>query len=112
MPLFKGPQQIIPELEVRQKQCTEAFTSELFATDHVLKLVKEGIAFRDAYSVIAMNPEDISMQKPVENILSKTHLGGTGNLRLDVNRMRLQEYQKWHGALQQKWQRVQTEFSS
>ncbi|MFC2049320.1 argininosuccinate lyase [Chlamydiota bacterium] len=104
--------QIIPELEVRQKQCTEAFTSELFATDQVLKLVKEGKPFRDAYSEIAIHPEDVSMQNPIENILSKTHLGATGNLRLDVNRMRLQEYQKWHGALQQKWQHVQTKISS
>lgn len=104
--------QIIPELEVRQKQCTEAFTSELFATDQVLKLVKEGKPFRDAYSEIAIHPEDVSMQNPIENILSKTHLGATGNLRLDVNRMRLQEYQKWHGALQQKWQHMQAKLSS
>lgn len=103
--------QIIPALEVRQEQCIEAFTSELFATDQVLKLVQEGTPFRDAYSVIARKPEDVSMQNPIENILSKTHLGATGNLGLDINRKRLLEYQKWHGALQQKWQRVQTELS-
>lgn len=104
--------QIIPQLEVQQKKCTEAFTSELFATDQILKLVKEGAPFRDAYSEIAMNPEDVSMQNPIANILSKTHLGATGNLGLGVNRVRLREYQKWHDALQQKWQRVQAKLSS
>lgn len=103
--------QIIPELEVREEQCTEAFTSELFATDRVLNLVKEGKPFRDAYSEVAMNPDDVSMQNPLENILSKTHWGATGNLRVDVNRTRLQEYQTWHGEWQHKWQRVQAALS-
>lgn len=98
---------MIPELEVREKQCTEAFTSELFATDQVMQLVRKGIPFRNAYLEIAMHPEAVSMQNPIENILSKTHLGATGNLRLDVNRTRLQEYQKWHDAQQEKWQSVQ-----
>lgn len=104
--------QMIPALEVKGKQCAEAFTSELFATDQALKLVKEGQPFRDAYYVVAMNPQEVLMQNPAENILSKTHLGATGNLRLDINHMRLQKYQMWHDELQQKWQCTLAELSS
>lgn len=101
--------QMIPSLEVREKQCIGAFTSEVFATDQVLKLVKEGRPFREAYSEIALHPEAVSMENPVENILSKTHLGATGNLGLDISRKKVEEYQKWQTALQHKWERVQTD---
>lgn len=98
---------IIAELEVEKERCMRAFTSELFATDEVLKLVKRGKPFRKAYAQIALHPENVLMPDPVENILSKTHLGATGNLGLETNRSRLQGYQEWYSALLQKWQRVQ-----
>jgi argininosuccinate lyase len=100
---------MIPALEVQKKRCIESFTPELFATDHVLALVKQGMPFRAAYSYVAQHPGEVPMQNPVENILSKTHLGATGNLGLELSRLKLQEWQNWHSDLLQKWQRVQKE---
>lgn len=99
--------QVFSEVEVKREKCLEAFSAELFATDHVLALVKEGKPFREAYKQIALHPESVMMQDPVENILAKTHLGATGNLGLEISRSKWQEHKKWHDQLQQKWQRVQ-----
>jgi argininosuccinate lyase len=104
--------QIIPELEVQKEHCINAFSHELFATDQVLKLVSLGMPFREAYAQVAKTPEDVTMQDPTENILSKTHIGATGNLGLEISRLQLQKYQKWERSLVQKWQCVQTELVS
>ena len=77
--------QVFSGLQVQRERCIQAFSSELFATDKVLDLVKQGIPFRDAYKQVGLNLEDVEMEDPVANILAKKHLGATGNLGIDLS---------------------------
>lgn len=43
----------INKIEFNESNCKEAMTPELYATEHVNKLVKEGKSFRQAYKLIA-----------------------------------------------------------
>ncbi len=43
---------IINELKINKKKCSSAMTNELFATEEVYKLVKQGMPFREAYKKI------------------------------------------------------------
>lgn len=94
---------LFSDLQVNRERCINAFSSELFATDKVLTLVNEGIAFRDAYRMVAMNPESVAWEDPIANILSKTHLGATGNLGLEGNLQKIVEYQAWVSQAKNNW---------
>lgn len=98
---------IFAALEVQQDKCLQAFTPELFATDHVLNLVKEGKPFRNAYKAVAANPGWVQMQDPVENIHSKQHLGATGNLGLEKSHHKLDVYKKWIDQMLAQWSEIQ-----
>lgn len=75
---------IVGKLKVDVQCCIDAFTPEVFAADEALKLVtSEGIPFREAYKRVGLELDKLRSCDPVENILSKTHLGATGNLCLD-----------------------------
>lgn len=86
---------VFSELQVNQEQCIKSFTPELFATDKVLSLVKEGIAFRDAYRQVAHELDKVQLSNPIENILSKTHQGATGNLGIELSLQKMDEYRQW-----------------
>lgn len=63
-----------------------AFLPEIFAADQANDLVKQGISFREAYLQVKSSPsdkEDIGGLLD-ENLKSKTHLGATGNLGLEL----------------------------
>lgn len=45
--------ELVPRWSVNEEACATAMTEELFATEEALKLVKEGMAFRDAYRKVA-----------------------------------------------------------
>lgn len=98
--------QIFCELKVDAKNCLGAFTPELFATDQVLRLTSGGTPFRDAYKQVATNLNDIQQSDPVKNILSKKHLGATGNLGLQMIRQKQDQYQQWLTLENQKWSLV------
>jgi argininosuccinate lyase len=99
--------QIFAELEVDTDRCIGAFSVELFATDQVLRLVEQGVPFRDAYAKIARDPEGVTMEDPIENIMAKSHLGAPGNLGLEMSCARLNEARQWHAALKESWQQAQ-----
>lgn len=44
---------LVPRWRVDEEACATALTPELFATEEALKLVREGMAFRDAYRKVA-----------------------------------------------------------
>lgn len=94
---------ILAELDVYKKTCIDAFTPELFATDQVLQLTREGVPFRDAYKQVAKDPHNVSETDPVANILSKNHQGATGNLGLTISYSKIREYQKWIAVESKKW---------
>lgn len=86
---------LFSEIQVNEAQCLASFTTELFATDQVLVLVKEGIPFRDAYKMVGKDLQQVAMCSPKENILSKKHLGATGNLGLELSANKIKEYNDW-----------------
>jgi argininosuccinate lyase len=43
---------VLNGLKINKKNCEEAMTKELFATEEAYKLVKKGMSFRDAYKEI------------------------------------------------------------
>lgn len=73
---------IISRLKVNKESLKEALTPEMFATDEVYKLVKRGMPFRDAYRAVSKKIYRLKRTDPEKNILSKKHLGATGNLGL------------------------------
>ena len=95
------------KLGVNAQVCVDSFTPEIFATDRVLDLVKQGMAFRDAYQKVAATLDETQMEDPVENIRRKTHLGATGALGLDLARERIvkersalvKKRKRWEGAV-------------
>ena len=84
----------IPKITVNKEKLIESFTPELYATDRVLELVKEGYPFRDAYKDVGVNLESLSNKDPVKNIKSKKHTGATGNLGLDKIEKKIKEEEK------------------
>ena len=87
---LKVVRQIFGRLQVNRDVLGHAFTPELFAADEALRLVTEGVPFRDAYREVATRLDTLKEQDPVTNIRSKTHLGAPGNLRLDHIRSRIE----------------------
>jgi argininosuccinate lyase len=79
---------------VNKEILIESFSPEVYATDRVLELVKEGTPFRDAYKEVGTNLESLKNKDPVKNIKSKTHTGATGNLGLDNIEERIKEEEK------------------
>jgi argininosuccinate lyase len=76
----------VSKLAVNVDRLAAGFTPDVFATDQVLELVKQGVPFRDAYRQVGANLETLSSQDPVEAIRRRTSTGTSGNLRLDVPR--------------------------
>ncbi|MBI3034947.1 argininosuccinate lyase [Candidatus Woesearchaeota archaeon] len=74
---------LIKELKVNKDNCIKACTNEIFAADDVINLVKTGVPLRDAYKQVAKNPENLPKIDAIANIISKKHIGATGNLGLD-----------------------------
>ncbi len=83
-----------PKIKVNKEVLINSFSPEIYATDRVLELVKEGIPFRDAYKEVGINLELLKNKDPIENIKSKTHTGATGNLGLDKIEDKIKEEEK------------------
>ncbi len=79
-------------LKPNTKQLQAAFDPEIFATDMVNDMVKNGTPFRDAYRQVALKLKGIKKQNVVKNIKSKTHLGATGNLGLKILEKKISKF--------------------
>jgi argininosuccinate lyase len=73
-------------LEVNAERCVAAFKAapEVFATDEALRLVVQGVPFRDAYRQVAASLDTLQATDPRASIAQRTHAGGPANLRLDL----------------------------
>lgn len=67
---------------------------EIYAADYANKLVEEGMSFRDAYKKVGESLDKLEKQDPVKNIKSKTHIGSTGNLRLNLYQTEIKKLKK------------------
>ncbi len=74
---------VISRLEVHEDVLDRSCTPEIFATDRALELVKEGMPFRDAYKEVAANIDKLEVTDSQKDILSRKHIGATGNLGLE-----------------------------
>ena len=74
------------KLEVCQQRLLAAFKAapEVFATDEALRLVVEGMPFRDAYRQVAASLDSLQTADPRASIAQRTHAGGPANLRLEL----------------------------
>ena len=95
---------VVAAMKVDAEACVKAFTPELFATDRVLDLVKQGVAFRDAYRQVAADLDQVEGLDPVANIKAKTHLGAPGNLGLDLAREQVANRRSWVREARDRWQ--------
>ncbi len=66
-----------------------ACTPELFATDVAYDLVAQGVPFRDAYRQIGTSLETLTAMDPHKQLTKRTHLGTSGDLRLDEDAGRI-----------------------
>lgn len=82
---------IMALVTVNEPACLNGFSADVFATDAALSLVNQGVPFRDAYAKIAASLDELSMSDPLQNIQSKTHIGATGNLGLDMAMSRMKQ---------------------
>ncbi len=93
-PLFTGAkttllavrvmQLMVQRLQVNEKALRNGCTSELYATDEVLKRLEAGSSFRDVYREVGMDLESVAAYNPDETIRNRVSEGTTGNLRLDA----------------------------
>ena len=83
---------VVENISFKEENLFKAFDKEVFATDYVNRLVMQGEAFRDAYIKVKRTLKDVPKEDPLENIKSKTHLGSTGNLGLEVLEKRLESF--------------------
>lgn len=74
---------IMKDVNVNIDKCKLAFDADVFATDYALNLAISGVPFRDAYKQVSNDLDKLQMIDPNENIISKKHIGATGNLGLD-----------------------------
>lgn len=95
------------KLVVHEDRLRSAVTPELFATDEAIKLVEEGMSFRDAYRQVGTHLDALSGYDIDTVLQSRTSTGYSGNLGLDrldnwlgKEKLQLKELQAVHyGAM-------------
>ncbi|WP_144082963.1 hypothetical protein [Salinispira pacifica] len=95
------------KLVVHEDRLRSAITPELFATDEAIKLVEEGMSFRDAYRQVGTHLDALSGYDIDTVLQSRKSTGYSGNLGLDrvdnwlgKEKLQLKELQAvHHGAV-------------
>jgi argininosuccinate lyase len=85
----------VAHLTINTQVCIDSFSNELFATDCVMRLVQQGVPFRQAYQQVALAPATVQREDPVKNIAEKKHQGASGNLQLALSIQKCGEYHAW-----------------
>ncbi|MBS3787200.1 argininosuccinate lyase [Candidatus Bipolaricaulota bacterium] len=91
---------LVSGLGVNEEELMDAFSGEVFATDRVFELVKDGLPFREAYRRVKNNldsqVEEVSEDQIRGSISSRNHPGGPGNLGLGEKKNLLERSkEKW-----------------
>lgn len=85
---------LVPALRVNAEHAAAACTDELYAAHEAYQRVQQGVTFRDAYKQVAQQIADGSF-KPDRSALTAAHLGGAGNLGLEIIEAGLDKSQQW-----------------
>lgn len=72
------------KVKVNKDVLEQSFTPEIYATDHALEHVRQGMSFRDAYRKVGSDPALWDRKDPAASIVERTSRGTAGNLRLDI----------------------------
>ena len=86
---------VISRLEVNEDVLDRSCVPEIFATDRALELVLKGVPFRDAYREIADNLNKLEVTESRKDVLSRKHMGATGNLGLGGLRNQINTEGEW-----------------
>lgn len=80
-------------IEAVPEKLKAGFTPDIYATDEALRLVANGMPFRDAYRQVGTNLDKLGNQDATSSIRSRTYPGTAGNLNLDYVRAQIGESQ-------------------
>ena len=85
---------LVPALEVDAAKAAAACSDDIYAAHHAYTLTQGGMPFRDAYKQVAKEIEGGKF-KPDRKSLTATHLGGAGNLGLELIEAELAGAEDW-----------------
>lgn len=85
---------LVPALEVDAAKAAAACSDDIYAAHQAYLLAQGGMPFRDAYKQVAREIE-MGVSKPDRQALTATHLGGTGNLGLELIESELSAAERW-----------------
>ena len=71
---------VVCKLEVDADRCRASFTPGVFATDVALRMVADGVPWRDAYHEVRDHLDRLSDEDPDSAIALKTHEGATAGI--------------------------------
>ncbi|MFW6012883.1 MAG: argininosuccinate lyase [Candidatus Bipolaricaulota bacterium] len=101
---------LIEELKVNEDNLWESLKPDLFATDRVFALVREGVPFRKAYRKVKRGLEDEtrapSKGQVLEFLQERNHLGGTGNIGLNQIRATISEERSYWRSREREFTRM------
>ena len=86
---------VISRLKVNKDVLEQSCVPEIFATDRALELVLNGMPFRDAYREVATNLDKLDVTESRKDILSRKHMGATGNLGLEGLKKHIDREIEW-----------------
>jgi argininosuccinate lyase len=92
---------LVPALEVDAAKAQAVCSDDIYAAHQAYVLAQGGMPFRDAYKQVAKQLEAGSF-KPDREALTATHLGGAGNLGLELVEAELATVQRWSGETRAK----------
>jgi len=69
------------KLQVNEENLEKAFSPEIYATDEALRLVAQGMPFRDAYRQVGTHLDELSSMDARQSLKSRTYPNLSGNYR-------------------------------
>ncbi len=85
---------IVNNIKPNHNILQQSMTTDLYATHQALKLVKEGMPFRQAYQEVAKSLSEISPVNSFDVFKESVHTGSIGNLGLDKFEKKLEKEKK------------------
>ena len=82
---------LVNDVEFKQDVMESSISTDMYATDEAVKLVSQGMPFREAYKQIGSNLENLEQGSPQQSMQERTSPGACADLKLDVLRSRLKK---------------------
>lgn len=82
-------------MKVNEEALVAGFRPEVFATDEAIRLVSEGMPFRDAYHQVKASLKDVQSLDPYKAIACKTSYGATAGIDFEAMENRAANAAAW-----------------